>query len=99
LLTGNALDNARHRLDRGEVHGAAIARDPDGRARGAGDRMRFEPQRLNAVADGANLLVGGVTLHHDKHVFSATSGETRSLLYARRKLQIARHPKAWVTRH
>ena len=33
----------------------------------AGDGMGFEAERFDAVADGADLFVGGVGLHDNEH--------------------------------
>ena len=67
LGDGNAFDDAGHGFENAEVDGAVIAGDADGGAAGAGDGMGFEAEGFDAVADGADLFVGGVGLHDNEH--------------------------------
>ena len=65
LGDGDALDDAGQGFEDAEVDCAVIAGDADGGAGGAGDGMGFEAEAFDALADGANLLLGGVGLHDD----------------------------------
>lgn len=70
LGDGDAVDDAGHGFENAEVDGAGVAGDADGGASNAGDGMRFEAERFDFVANGADLCVGGVGLHDDEHVES-----------------------------
>ena len=63
----DALDDAGHGFECAEVDGTGIAGDTNGRAAGAGDRVGFEAEGFDAIANGANLLFGGVGLHDYEH--------------------------------
>jgi len=65
LGNGNAFDDTGHGFENAEVDGAVVAGDADGGASGAGDGMSFKAKGFDAVADGADLLFGGVGLHDD----------------------------------
>ena len=67
LGDGNAFDDAGHGFEDAEIDGAVVAGDADGGASGAGDGMRFEAERFDFFADGADLFFGGVGLHDDEH--------------------------------
>jgi hypothetical protein len=43
--------------------------------------VRFITQRLDPIADCADLLVGRLRLHHHQHESPLCSNESRSLLY------------------
>jgi hypothetical protein len=62
---GDALDDARHRFEDAEVDGAFVAGDADGGAEGARHGVSFEAEAFDALANGADLLLGGVRLHDD----------------------------------
>ena len=63
LGDGDAFDYARKGFEDAEVDGAVVAGDADGGAASAGDRMGFQAEGFDFVADGADLFVGGVGLH------------------------------------
>ena len=65
LADGDALDDAGQRFEDAEIDGAVVAGDADGGASGAGNRVGFEAEAFDALADGADLLLGGVRLHDD----------------------------------
>ena len=65
LADGDALDDAGERFEDAEIDGAVIAGDADGGAGGSGDGMGFEAEAFDALADGADLLLGGMGLHDD----------------------------------
>jgi len=67
LAYRDAFADPRHGLEDAEVDGAFVAGDADGRSNRAGDRVRFEAEAFDALADFADLLLGGVRLHDDKH--------------------------------
>jgi hypothetical protein len=67
LADGNAFDDTGHRFERADMDRAVIARDADGRAGRARNRMGAETERLDPVANGANLFFCRVGLHHDEH--------------------------------
>ena len=62
---GDALDDTGHRFEDAEVNGAFVAGDADSCAEGAGHGVSFEAEAFDALADGADLLLGGVRLHDD----------------------------------
>jgi len=65
LADRDAFDDAGKRFEDAEIDGAVIAGDADGGASGSGDGMRFEAEAFDALADGADLLLGGMGLHDD----------------------------------
>jgi hypothetical protein len=65
LGDGNAFDDAGHGFENAEIDGAVVAGNADGGASRAGDGMSFKAKGFDAVADGADLLFGGVGLHDD----------------------------------
>ena len=67
LSDRDALDDAGHGFENAEIDFAGVAGDANGGAGGAGDGMRFEAEGFDAVADVADLLLGGVRLHDDEH--------------------------------
>jgi len=67
LGDGNTFDDAGHGFENAKIDDAGIARDADGGAAGAGHGMGFETERFDAIADGADLVVGGVGLHDNEH--------------------------------
>src|ERR1700737_948511 len=70
LADGNAFDYAGKGFEHAKVEGALIACYADGRAASAGNGMGLEAQAFDAPANGANLFLGGVRLHHDEHASS-----------------------------
>src|SRR5260370_13599255 len=84
LADRDALADAGHGFKNAEIDGAFVAGDTDGGADRAGDGMRFEAQALDALADGADLFLGCVGLHDDKHGWFPRRGAwTLSLRHAR----------------
>src|SRR5467141_2431861 len=75
LAYRDAFADPRHGLEDAEVHGALVAGDADGRSNRAGDRVRFEAEAFDAPADFADLFLGGVRLHDDKHGWLPQRGE------------------------
>src|SRR5208283_2909239 len=67
LGDGDTFDDAGHGFENAEVDDTGISGDADGGAAGAGHGMSFEAERFDAVADGADLVVGGVGLHDNEH--------------------------------
>ena len=67
LGDGNTFDNTWHGFEEAEINGAGIAGDTDGGPGGAGDGVGFHAEGVDAIADGANLFLGGVGLHNNKH--------------------------------
>jgi hypothetical protein len=67
LADGNAFDDAGHGFEDAQVDGALIAGDADGGAASSGNGMRLEAETFDALADGANLVLGGVRLHDYEH--------------------------------
>jgi len=67
LGDGNAFDDTGHGFQNAKVDGAVVAGDADGGASGAGDGMGFEAEGFDAIADGADLFLGGMGLHDDEH--------------------------------
>jgi hypothetical protein len=64
---GNAFDDTGHGFENAKVDGAVVASDSDGGASGTGDGVSFEAEGFDAVADSADLCIGGVGLHDDEH--------------------------------
>src|SRR5208282_6372896 len=79
LADRNAFDDARHRFERANVHGALIAGDADCRASGARNGQRLVAKRLDSLANGANLVFGGMRLHDYQHEWPLRCGEVASL--------------------
>jgi hypothetical protein len=75
LAYRDAFADPGHGLEDAEVHGAFVAGDADGRSNRAGDRVRFEAEAFDAPADFADLFLGGVRLHDDKHGWLPQRGE------------------------
>ena len=67
LGDGDALNDAGHGFEDPEIDFAGIAGDTDGGAASAGDGMGFKAERFDAVANVANLFVGGMRLHDNQH--------------------------------
>jgi len=67
LGDGNTFDDAGHGFEDAEVERAFVAGDADSGAAGPGHGMRFEAERFDFFADGADLGFGGVGLHDDEH--------------------------------
>ena len=67
LGDGNTFDNTGHGFENAKVDGAVVASDADGGASGTRDGVSFEAEGFDAVADGADLCIGGVGLHDDEH--------------------------------
>jgi hypothetical protein len=63
----DAFDDAGHGFENTEIDGTGVAGDADGGATGARDGMGLQAKGFDAFADGANLLLGGIGLHDDKH--------------------------------
>jgi hypothetical protein len=67
LGNGNAFDDAGHGFENAEVDGAGISSDADGSAAGSGHGVGFKSERFDAIANSADLFVGGVGLHDNEH--------------------------------
>ena len=63
----DALDDAGHGFECAEVDSARIAGDADGGAAGTGDRVGFQAEGFDAIANGSYLFFGGVGLHDYEH--------------------------------
>ncbi len=75
LADGDALDDAGEGLEDAEVDGALVAGDADGGAEGARHGMGLQTEAFNALANFANLLLGGVRLHYNQHGWLSRRGE------------------------
>src|SRR5882762_7892240 len=75
LAYRDAFADTGHGFEDAEVHGAFVAGDADGRSNRAGDRVRFEAEAFDALADFSDLFLGGVRLHDDKHGWLPQRGE------------------------
>src|SRR5712691_4415281 len=67
LADGDAFDHAGKGFEDAQVDGALVAGNADGGADGTRDGMGLQAEALDALADFANLLLGGVGLHDDEH--------------------------------
>src|SRR5882724_9060351 len=67
LADGDALDYAGQGFEDAEIDGALIASDADGGAKRARHRVGLQAEAFDALANGADLLLGGVRLHDDEH--------------------------------
>ena len=67
LGDGDALDDAGEGFKSAEIDSAGVAGDADGGAAGTGDGVSLETEGFDALADGADLLFGGIGLHDDEH--------------------------------
>src|SRR5258708_25103457 len=67
LANRDAFDHPRQRFEDAEVHSALVSCDPDRRANRSRDGMRLQAERFDPLADSADLLLGGMRLHDDKH--------------------------------
>jgi len=59
LADRNALDNAREGFEDAEIDRALVAGDADGRADGPRHGVGLQAEAFNALADFADLLLGG----------------------------------------
>ncbi len=67
LADGDTLHNAGQRFENAQIDLAFVSGNTDGGSQGAGDRVGFEAEAFDALAYGANLLLGGMRLHDDQH--------------------------------
>ena len=79
LGDGDAFDDAGHGFEGAEIDGAGVAGNANGRAAGAWNGVSFEAERLDAVADGADLFFRGMGLHDNKHRRASMGVEKTSL--------------------
>src|SRR5260370_21031748 len=63
LANGDAFADAGHGFEDAEVHGAFVPSDADSRSNRAGNRVRFEAEAFDALANFADLFLSGVRLH------------------------------------
>jgi len=62
---GDAFDDAGEGLEDAEVNGSFVAGDADGGTEGARHGVSFQTEAFDALANGADLLLGSVRLHDD----------------------------------
>ena len=67
LADGNAFRDAGKGLEYAEIDGVFVAGYPDRGAIGSRHRVGLEAEAFDALANGADLLLGGVGLHYDQH--------------------------------
>src|SRR5882672_6838717 len=67
LADRDALDDAGEGLKDAEVDGALVAGDAYGGAEGTRHGVRLQAEAFDALADFADLLLGGVRLHYNQH--------------------------------
>src|SRR5260370_450293 len=63
----DALDDAGDSFEDAEVDGALVAGDTDRGAEGPRHGLSLQAEAFNALANFADLLLGGVRLHDDEH--------------------------------
>src|SRR5258708_14167517 len=75
VADGDAFADTGHGFEDSEINCAFVAGDDDGRSNRAGDRVRSEAQASDALADFADLFLGGVRLHDNQHGWLPQRGE------------------------
>jgi hypothetical protein len=65
LADRDALDYSGQGFEDAEIDSAIVPGDANGGAGGAGNGVSFEAEAFDALADGPDLLFGGVRLHDD----------------------------------
>jgi hypothetical protein len=67
LADGDTFHDPGQRFENAKINLALVSGNANGGSQGAGNGVGFEAEALDALANGANLLLGGMRLHDDQH--------------------------------